>query len=69
MAAFAAFGLPVSVPEPGEYVADGAARQAAGVLTGSLPDWEMEGTNVAAGSPDPEFLARYRHYAAKAANH
>ncbi|QSZ52583.1 xylulokinase [Paenarthrobacter sp. AT5] len=67
--AAAAFGLPVSVPEPGEYVADGAARQAAGVLTGSLPNWEMEGTNVAAGSPDPEFLARYRHYAAKAANH
>jgi xylulokinase len=67
--AAAAFGLPVSVPAPGEYVADGAARQAAGVLTGSLPDWHMEGTNVAAGSPDPEFLARYRHYAAKAANH
>jgi xylulokinase len=26
------FGLPISVPEPGEYVADGAARQAAWVL-------------------------------------
>ena len=27
-------GLPVDVPEPGEYVALGAARQAAGILTG-----------------------------------
>lgn len=42
-------GLPVVVPEPGEYVARGAARQAAGVLpgpghagaerTGPLPEW------------------------------
>ncbi|GAB3164004.1 xylulokinase [Myceligenerans halotolerans] len=36
------FGLPITVPEPGEYVADGAARQAAWVLvaagrTGSGP--------------------------------
>lgn len=29
----AVFGMPVTVPEPGEYVADGAARQAAWVLT------------------------------------
>ena len=34
------FGLPVVVPEPGEYVADGAARQAAAVLTGRWPEWE-----------------------------
>ena len=27
-------GCPVVVPEPGEYVADGAARQAAWVLAG-----------------------------------
>ncbi|WP_347108687.1 xylulokinase [Paenarthrobacter sp. S56] len=63
------FGVPVFVPEPGEYVADGAARQAAGVLTGAFPDWPLEGTEVPV--PDntgtPEFLARYRHCAAKAA--
>ena len=29
------FGRPVVVPEPGEYVADGAARQAAWVLSGA----------------------------------
>jgi xylulokinase len=35
------FGVPVEVPEPGEYVADGAARQAAWVLTGAQgpPEW------------------------------
>ena len=31
------FDVPVVVPEPGEYVADGAARQAAWVLTGAAP--------------------------------
>ncbi len=37
----AVFGMPVEVPEPGEYVADGAARQAAWVLAGSErpPQW------------------------------
>ncbi|AYF79046.1 xylulokinase [Nocardia yunnanensis] len=35
------FGVPVLVPEPGEYVADGAARQAAWALTGgdAPPAW------------------------------
>lgn len=35
------FGVPVVVPEPGEYVADGAARQAAWVLSGGSepPSW------------------------------
>jgi xylulokinase len=34
-------GLPVVVPPPGEYVADGAARQAAWALSGGtdLPEW------------------------------
>ncbi|GAB1645483.1 xylulokinase [Krasilnikovia sp. MM14-A1259] len=37
----ALFGLPVLVPPPGEYVADGAARQAAWVLSGAAdpPTW------------------------------
>lgn len=63
------FGLQVFAPAPGEYVADGAARQAAGVLTGKLPDWPLEGIEVAAPktSGTPAFLTRYRHYAAKAA--
>ncbi|MFM7599187.1 MAG: FGGY-family carbohydrate kinase, partial [Actinomycetota bacterium] len=36
------FDVPVVVPEPGEYVADGAARQAAWALAGTAepPSWE-----------------------------
>ena len=35
------FGLDITVPEPGEYVAVGAARQAAWVLSGGEepPEW------------------------------
>lgn len=36
------FGVPVDVPPAGEYVADGAARQAAWALTGSLPHWPLD---------------------------
>jgi xylulokinase len=35
------FDVPVVVPEPGEYVADGAARQAAWVLSGERPSWPV----------------------------
>ncbi|NBR00011.1 MAG: xylulose kinase [Actinobacteria bacterium] len=35
-------GVPVLLPVPGEYVADGAARQAAWALTGELPQWPVE---------------------------
>ena len=43
--ASAVLGLPVSVPEPGEYVARGAARQAAWVLAGGAepPVWPLSG--------------------------
>lgn len=54
------FGLPVTVPEPGEYVADGAARQAAGILLGALPVWEAEGSITVNAEPTPEVLERYR---------
>jgi xylulokinase len=39
---------PVLVPPPGEYVADGAARQAAWVLAGgdAPPEWERAGTET-----------------------
>lgn len=62
--AAAVFGLPVVVPDPGEYVADGAARQAAGVLLGELPVWESAGTAVVAAEATPEVLERYREAAA-----
>ncbi len=58
------FDVPVSVPAPGEYVADGAARQAAWTLTGTRPDWQVE--VVAQPAPDPREAIReqYREAAA-----
>jgi len=35
------FAVPVVVPQPGEYVALGAAVQAAWALTGARPEWEL----------------------------
>lgn len=35
------FDVSVAVPTPGEYVADGAARQAAWASTGRRPDWPL----------------------------
>ncbi|MGN6502963.1 MAG: xylulose kinase, partial [Pseudolysinimonas sp.] len=35
------FDVPVVVPAPGEYVAAGAAVQAAWVLSGTRPEWPV----------------------------
>lgn len=51
------FGAPVHVPVSGEYVALGAARQAAATLLGTdLPDWEVRTDAVL--EPDPEATGR-----------
>ncbi|GAY07064.1 xylulokinase [Pseudonocardia sp. N23] len=55
----AVFGRPVVVPTPGDHVADGAARQAAWVLTGDLPEWEAAGTVVHEADPTPAVRERY----------
>jgi xylulokinase len=57
----AVLGRPVVVPPPGEYVADGAARQAAWVLSGAAepPAWELSGARVVEADPTPEVRARY----------
>jgi len=57
-------GLPATVPRPGEYVADGAARQAAAVLTGHFPAWAADAVELPAGKDDAGVLARYRRFAA-----
>ncbi|MFT2817092.1 xylulokinase [Leifsonia sp. A12D58] len=44
------FSVPVQVPTPGEYVANGAAAQAAWALTGSRPSWGL--ATVAEPTPD-----------------
>lgn len=57
----AILGRPVTVPEPGEYVADGAARQAAWVLAGSAepPAWQVGASQRFEADPTPSVRARY----------
>ena len=55
-------GVDVQVPTPGEYVADGAARQAAWVLSGSdtPPAWSASsGAEVMTGEPTPVVRQQY----------
>lgn len=57
----AVLGRPVLRPTPGEYVADGAARQAAWVLAGTAaaPEWSAADTEVFAADPTPSVRERY----------
>lgn len=57
----AILGYPVSVPAPGEYVADGAARQAAWVLSGARepPDWDLAATQHYDADPLGWIVDRY----------
>jgi len=57
----AVLGVPVLVPPPGEYVADGAARQAAWVLAGgdAPPVWPATETEVFEADPLPQVRERY----------
>lgn len=59
--ASAVLGLPVTVPQPGEYVARGAARQAAWVLAGtaSPPDWPLADVVETEVPPTPAVRQRY----------
>jgi xylulokinase len=62
------FGVPVTVPAPGEYVADGAARQAAWVLAGGdePPAWAAAGGTEVFEALETDGLAeRYRDAAGK----
>ncbi|HXH35598.1 MAG TPA: FGGY family carbohydrate kinase [Plantibacter sp.] len=61
------FAVPVVVPAPGEYVADGGAVQAAWALTGERPNWAVEGVDAApsaAAAATPPGIAR-EQYAAR----
>jgi xylulokinase len=58
----AVLGLDVAVPTPGEYVADGAARQAAWVLSGATtpPAWSSAGAaEVFAADAVPQVREQY----------
>jgi xylulokinase len=58
------FGVPVTVPPPAEYVALGAARQAAWALSGTAepPHWPLAGSS-AQYTADPVPLVRERYAA------
>ncbi len=57
----AVFGMPVDVPEAGEYVADGAARQAAWLLAGGdqPPAWTLGAISRYEAEPDLAVRERY----------
>jgi xylulokinase len=59
----AVFGMPVLAPSPAEYVALGAARQAAWALSGSPrpPAWTPPATDEYAADPVPAVRERYAH--------
>jgi xylulokinase len=59
------FPYPVVVPEPAEYVALGAAAQAAWTLSGQRPSWPVQ--TVATLEPDPKPTIRNAYAAARAA--
>ncbi len=57
----AVFGMPVLAPAPAQYVALGAARQAAWALSGTPgpPAWNPPVTDEYTADPAPEVLQRY----------
>jgi xylulokinase len=57
------FGAPITVPAPGEYVANGAARQAASIMLGSAPDWKIETLAQIPTTGQGPALAQYKKYA------
>ena len=56
------FGREVLVPQPGEYVADGAARQAAWALLGGAtpPQWNLGEVSSTHSVATPEVVSTYR---------
>ena len=58
----AVLGAPVHVPTPAEYVALGAARQAAWTLSqqDSPPQWSLQATASYTADPTPQVLEQYR---------
>jgi xylulokinase len=62
------FDVPVAVPAPGEYVALGAARQAAWALTGARPGWAVPIDRAAAHDTRRSIRAAYDAVAARRAD-
>ena len=58
--ASALFGREVLVPPAGEYVADGAAKQAAWALLGEMPTWDLGNVTHHQSAPTPHVMEKYR---------
>ena len=58
--ASALMGREVVVPPEGEYVADGAAKQAAWVLLAQMPQWNLGEVTHHTTKPTPDVMDRYR---------
>ena len=58
--ASALFGREVIIPPAGEYVADGAARQAAWALLGEAPNWNLGEVRRVQSQPTPHVMDQYR---------
>ena len=58
--ASALFGREVLVPPAGEYVADGAAKQAAWALLGEMPMWDLGNVTHHHSVPTPQVMDKYR---------
>ena len=60
--ASALFGREVIIPPPGEYVANGAAKQAAWALLGGAtpPNWNLGKVESITATPTPDVLTKYR---------
>ena len=54
------FGREVVIPPAGEYVANGAARQAAWALKGEIPQWDLGKVHHVQSQPTPHVLEKYR---------
>jgi xylulokinase len=54
------FGMPIRLPAPAEYVALGAARQAASALRGEQVSWDLKGTVTLTGDVDKKTREQYQ---------
>jgi xylulokinase len=58
--ASALFGREVLVPPAGEYVADGASKQAAWALLGNMPTWDLGEVTHHNSVATPDVMAKYK---------
>lgn len=58
------FDAPVELPEAGEYVAFGAAVQAAWTLSGQRPNWQVATLARPTATPEPRIREQYAAHAA-----